>query len=328
MKNVIKQLVFSVNNQIPSLIHSLSDEKARNILNITNWLELSNLLNNSPLQIERIINNPKYVEFKIPKKKGKPRLISQPNHELMKIQRKLNTYLQAVYEFQIPSCVHGFVPKSKSSHRSIVSNARPHVGKKCVLTIDLQNYFTSIRAKQVQNVFLSWQLNQEIATALALLCTYKGSLPTGASTSPVLANLCSLELDRKIMQFTEKFQLTYTRYADDLTFSSDVYIEEEVIQNLLKIIHDCGFVVNDKKIRRIGSHRKQKITGIVVNKKLSVDRKIKKKIRAMEYDIQKNGLAAASKKHFGLEYTSRSEDGQKLLNKIQGLKSFLKMVEK
>lgn len=328
MKNVIKQLVFSVNNQAPSLIHSLSDEKARNIVNVTNWLELSNLLNNSPLQIERIINNPKYVEFKIPKKKGKPRLISQPNHELMKIQRKLNTYLQAVYEFQIPSCVHGFIPKSKSSHRSIVSNARPHVGKKCVLTIDLQNYFTSIRAKQVQNVFLSWQLNQEIATALALLCTYKGSLPTGASTSPVLANLCSLELDRKIMQFTEKFQLTYTRYADDLTFSSDVYIEEEVIQNLLKIIHDCGFVVNHKKIRRIGSHRKQKITGIVVNKKLSVDRKIKKKIRAMEYDIQKNGLAFASERHFQLDKPSNEAIRQQFLNKIQGLKSFVKFVQK
>ncbi len=328
MKNVIKQLVFSVNNQAPSLIDSLSHQKAQNILNVTNWLELSNLLNNSPLQIERIINDPRYVEFKIPKKKGKPRLICQPNHELMKIQRKLNTYLQAVYEFQIPSCVHGFVPKSKSCHRSIVSNARPHVGKKCILTIDLQNYFATIRAKQVQNVFLSWQLNQEIATALALLCTYKGALPAGAPTSPVLANLCSLELDRKIMQFTEKFQLIYTRYADDLTFSSDVYIEEEVIQNLLKIIHDCGFVVNDKKIRRIGSHRKQKITGIVVNKKLSVDRKIKKKIRAIEHDIKRNGLSVASERHFQLDKPSNDAIRQQFLNKIQGLKSFVNLVEK
>jgi RNA-directed DNA polymerase len=324
----IQKMFRTSNKEVYSFSDSLSASRAFTFLCISNWRELSYFLNLTPLHVEEIINHPNYKEFKIPKKIGKPRLICQPKDELMKIQRKLNLYLQSIYELHIPSCVHGFVPKSKTLHRSIVSNAQPHVGKSNILTIDLKDYFTSIRSKRVKKLFISWGINEEVSTALALLCTYKGCLPIGAPTSPVLANLCSYELDLKLMHFCEQNQLGYTRYADDLTFSSAGRISDGDVHSIIQFIEEANFTANRKKIRQIGSHRKQKITGVVVNKKLSVDRKLKKKIRAIEYDIQKNGLVVASKKHFGLDYTSRNEDGQKLIYKIQGLKSFVKMVEK
>jgi RNA-directed DNA polymerase len=324
----IRKMILTSNQEFFPYSNSLADSRAFTLLSVTNWRELSNLLNLTPLRVEQVINNPSYTEFKLPKKKGKPRLICQPNAELMKIQRRLNLYFQAIYEFQIPSCVHGFVPKSNTANRSIVTNAKPHIGKRNILVIDLKDYFTSIRAKRVKNLLSSWGINDEIATCLALLCTYKGTLPMGAPTSPILANLCSYELDLKLMRFCELNQLTYSRYADDLTFSSNVNISDELIQSMIQVIRENGFDVNYKKLRRIGSHRKQKITGIIVNEKLSVERKLKKKIRAIEHDIKMNGLKNASERHFAKDKPFNDVLQNKLINKIKGLKSFIKMVEK
>ena len=326
-KDIIRTMICNSNQEFFPYLNSIADSRAFALLSINTWRELSYLLNLTPLQVEQIINNPRYIEFKIPKKKGKPRLICQPNAELMKIQRRLNLYFQAIYEFHIPSCVHGFVSKSNTANRSIVTNAKPHIGKKNILVIDLKDFFTTIRAKRVKNLFISWGINDEIASTLALLCTYKGTLPMGAPTSPIVSNLCSYELDMKLMRFCELNQVTYSRYADDLTFSSNGNISDELIQSLIQMIRENGFEINYKKLRRIGSHRKQKITGIIVNEKLSVERKLKKKIRAIEHDIKFNGIAKAAKRHFGSSKPVSDEIQNKFQRKINGLKSFRDMVE-
>ena len=323
----IRKMILTSNQEFFPYSNSIADSRAFALLSISNWRELSTLLKLTPLHLEQVINSPSYTEFKLPKKKGKPRLICKPNDELMKIQRRLNLYFQAIYEFHIPPCVHGFVPKSNTANRSIVTNAKHHIGKKNILVIDLKDFFNTIRAKRVKNLFSSWGVNDEIATSMALLCTYKGTLPMGAPTSPILANLCSYELDLKLMRFCELNQLTYSRYADDLTFSSNLNISNELIQSLIQVIRENDFEINYKKLRRIGSHRKQKITGIIVNQKLSVERKLKKKIRAIEHDIKINGAANATENHFKLEERANSEIQRQFLNKIHGLKSFVKLVE-
>lgn len=323
----IRHWISTSNGVIPSFADSVAEGRALALLSISNWKELALFLKVSPLQIERLINEPSYIEFTIPKKKGKPRLICQPDAILMKIQRRLNPFFQSIYEFQLPNCVHCFVSKSKYVNRSIVSNALPHVSKNSVLSLDLQDYFTSIKAKRVRNLFRTWGLKEEICIAFTLLCTYKGSLPAGAPTSPILANLCSLDLDNCLMRVAEEHQLTYTRYADDLTFSSFNFISESVIFRLKETISSCQFKVNQSKIRCKGKHRKQKITGVVVNQKLSADRKLKKKIRAIEHDIRMNGLALATEKHYGLNKSSTEDLQNQLLRKVLGLQSFIKMVE-
>ena len=323
----IRKMILTSNQEIFPYSNSIADSRAFALLSISNWRELSTLLKLTPLHLEQVINSPSYTEFKLPKKKGKPRLICKPNDELMKIQRRLNLYFQAIYEFHIPPCVHGFVPKSNTANRSIITNAKPHIDKKNILVIDLKDFFTTIRAKRVKNLFSSWGINDEIASTLALLCTYKGTLPMGAPTSPIVSNLCSYELDMKLMRFCELNQVTYSRYADDLTFSSNGNISNELIQSLIQMIRENGFEINYKKLRRIGSHRKQKITGIIVNEKLSVERKLKKKIRAIEHDIKINGAANATENHFKLEEPANSEIQRQFLNKIHGLKSFVKLVE-
>lgn len=326
-KELVRKMIHSSNQEFFKYSNSITDSRALIFFSLSNWRDLSCLLNVTPLQLEQIINNPSYIEFKIPKKKGKPRLICQPKPELMKIQRRLNSFLQAVYDFHIPSCVHGFVPKSNKVCRSIVSNAKSHLGKKNILTIDLQDFFTSIRAKRVKKLFQSWGMDHEVSIALTLLCTFKGSLPMGAPTSPILANLCSNDLDLDLNYFCKKNQLTYTRYADDLTFSSNYKITDEQFNSLIQFIEKHGFLINKKKTRRISNNRKQKITGIIVNEKLSVERKLKKKLRAINHDILSNGLANATKRHFNLKDNADEKIQKHFANKINGLNSFVKLVE-
>ena len=202
----------------------------------------------------------------------------------------------------------------------------PHVKKQRVLSIDLENYFSSIHSKKVRSLFLSWGFTNEISTALALLCTYKGALPTGAPTSPVLANLCSLELDEKLQAKAQNHGLMYTRYADDLTFSGDQYITDEIILALIETIKSENFSINVKKLRCAGNNKKQKITGVVVNHKLTVDRKVKKKLRAMIHDLAKNGLETATQRHYSIEGQPTEREQNKFLKHVMGVQSFVKMV--
>jgi RNA-directed DNA polymerase len=322
----IRRLICTSNGVIPSFSHSLREGRVLTFLSVSNWIELSCFLQLSPIKLEQVINCPNYRQFTIPKKKGAPRLIFQPDPDLMKIQRKLNRYLQDVYSFQLPECVHGFVCKSNQVSRSIVTNAQPHVNKQRVLSIDLENYFPSISAKRIKVLFCSWGFNEEIATALTLLCTFKGGLPAGAPSSPVLANLCTMELDSKLIDFSKNNELTYTRYADDLTFSSNDYILDDTILRILEIIKWTDFSINMKKNRCMGRNSKQKITGIVVNEKLTADRKVKKKLRAMLNDLAKNGLEIATQRHYSIEGQPTDLEQNRFLKHVIGVQSFVNMV--
>ncbi|MBL0330059.1 MAG: RNA-directed DNA polymerase [Bacteroidetes bacterium] len=225
---------------------------------------LANLLHFEFNSFKRVVENASYTEFSIPKKKGGKRVIESPNEYLSLIQKRLNDYLQAVYYKIKPTHVYGFIQsvKGEQSTCTIFSNAQNHVGKDYVLNIDLKDYFHSVTSTQVRDFFQSGRFNfsEDLATCIALICCWKGRLPMGASTSPVVANLLSLKLDEQLIALASFYNLTYTRYADDLTFSSNEKISDEMILKIKALIVGCEFEVNNKKVRLQSKYSQQTVT--------------------------------------------------------------------
>lgn len=185
---------------------------------------------------------------------------------------------------------HGF-----EKNKSIITNAKPHVNKRFVLNLDLKNFFESFHFGRVLGFFEKnryFQLSREVSIAIAQLSCFNGSLPQGASTSPVITNLMFQIFDYRISMIAKKFHLTYTRYADDLTFSTNdkKFIEAECafLEELEKNILSCGFSINKKKTRLQFRDSQQKVTGLVVNKKVNIDREYYRTTCAMANSLYTN----------------------------------------
>ena len=161
--------------------------------------------------------NPKkrYYSFQINKKNGKFRNISAPSPFIKILQQKLNQVLKAVYNPK-PSA-HGFV-----INRSIVTNASKHLSRKYVFNIDLKDFFPSINFGRVRGMFMAkpYNLPEKVSTVLAHLCCFDRQLPQGAPTSPIISNMICGKLDSQLQQLASKYRCTYSRYADDITFST------------------------------------------------------------------------------------------------------------
>jgi retron-type reverse transcriptase len=200
----------------------------------------------------------------------------------------------------MPNCVHGFVP-----NRNIVTNARKHTEKNWVLNFDLAHFFDSITYSDISNLFLNppFRCGEKVAKILSLLTVTRIGLPQGAPTSPVLSNLIAMELDRKLMALTKSRGITYTRYADDITFSSDSVFDDDLVEHekdnpkthkigplLEEIIHQCGFKIHPEKTRLQSKNQAQTVTGLRVNEKVNVNRKFIREVRAMIYKLGKHGL--------------------------------------
>jgi RNA-directed DNA polymerase len=306
------------------------DPKSHNNLSaVQTAFELSQFFRLPIPELETLMNSPTYQHFTLEKKKGGQRHIQAPLGHLKSIQRKLNASLQVKYHALKPAYVHGFVinPNSANKQCNIALNASHHVCKKVVLNLDLKDFFSSISASRVKALFIAkhFAFPEEIATALALLCTYRGQLPTGSPCSPVLSNFICLDMDNSLQVFAQSNGLIYSRYADDLTFSSDQAIQQAMIEALRQIIVQNGFQTNDKKYRLHTANRKQMVTGITVNEKVNVDRRFLKKTRAMLHDLQKNGLELATQKHFeGRALNAQLKD--LFLSRLRGYISFIGQV--
>jgi RNA-directed DNA polymerase len=300
-------------------------------LRIKNLDELTGLLKTDIHRFNYHLNKPLYMKFSIPKKRNGKREITAPNEDLKLIQKRLNYFLQHIYYTLKPDCVHGFVntPIGEEKVSSIVSNAMPHVGKRYLLNIDLKDFFDTITAKRVKQVLFSQlelNANEVLVNGIVLLSTYKGKLPTGAPTSPVMANMVCLGLDYDLLRFCEAKGITYTRYADDLSFSSDNYFSEEHTSEIRSLVGKHEFVINEKKFRLLSSKSKQTVTGLIVNKKLNLDRIYIRQLRAVLHDITLRGWIAATSKHFNLTVTSM-DDVWKLKYKLKGQIDFVGQVK-
>lgn len=280
--------------------------------------------------LQELINQPVYHHYLIPKKSGGNRQIDAPNQSLKKVQKQLNRSLQGIYLCYKPNSVHGFVihPISERRAANIVENAFPHVGKKYVLNLDLENFFPSIKAKRIQDLFNDkiFPFNENMVNAFTLLTTINGHLPQGSPTSPVLSNMVCFKLDNQLELWCKQNEITYTRYADDLTFSSDNPIDTKLIVEIRSIIVQNDFSVNEKKLRIRAKNRKQTVTGLIVNEKVNVDRKMMKNVRAMLYDLKMNGINSATKKHFDLNRLASMNECQLFIDKLNGNIGFIGQV--
>lgn len=251
-----------------------------------------------------------YEIIEIPKKSGGKRKLYIPVSSLKIVQHKLNQILQAVY--QPRDCVHGFV-----KHRSVLSNAEAHLQRKkraYVLNIDIQDFFPSINFGRVRGMFMAfpYNLSAEVSTILAQICCVDNQLPQGAPTSPIIANMICAKLDTQLQRLARDNRCFYTRYADDLTFSTsvasfprtlarleDIGAGTQVVvgSTLNQIVEANGFKLNKDKIRLQSSDRRQEVTGITVNKLANVPHQYVNQVRAMLHAWEVYGYDQATAEH-------------------------------
>lgn len=244
-----------------------------------------------------------YAEFSISKRSGGTRSISAPTSGLRAVQRRLLALLSSWYRPR--ACVHGF-----TANRSIVSNASVHRDRAVLLNVDLEEFFSSINLGRVRGALMSkpFLVNASVATVIARLACRDNKLPQGAPTSPVLANIVCMRLDGELQRLAKGFGCRYTRYADDLTFSTNKKVIAPELgvplnapygtqavagPSLSAVIASNGFIVNAKKVRLCGRSTSQRVTGLTVNKFPNVHRKYVRQLRAMIHAWEKFGLAAA-----------------------------------
>lgn len=212
----------------------------------------------------------------------KKRWIEAPDEILKRIQEHI--LHNVLYKMAPTKFAHGFI-----HGRSIVSCAKEHTGKKFVLKLDLKNFFPSISRDMVYGAMFSELTpeNVKIIIPAIELCLMDGRLPQGAPTSPAISNIVCKPLDMVLYGIAERFGLTYTRYADDLIFSSNDDTIYKVIPIIKSTIVKFGLVMNEKKVKVLKKHQRQTVTGLVVNAdgKTSVRRKKRMNLRAFMHQI-------------------------------------------
>lgn len=224
-----------------------------------------------------------YRSFTIPKRRGGEREIDAPYPSMLKAQSWI--YDNILSKIEVNDAAMGFVPK-----RSIVDNAFVHNGKRSVLMMDVKDFFPSIKWYKVYAVFMRIGYPKNISQYLASLCCLNGCTPQGAVTSPCLSNIICRRLDIRINKLARSFNLVYTRYADDVTFSGGV-IPQRFLTIVSDIFKDEGFEINSEKTKVIrGQHRKI-VTGISISSgKLTVPKTKKRQVRQAVFFIRKYGL--------------------------------------
>ena len=232
-----------------------------------------------------MVNSPNdyYRIFDIPKKSGGFRSITAPYPSLKLVQRWI--YDNILRQIPVHGCAHGFINK-----RSTLTNVKVHVGQKCLLKIDLKDFFPSILISWVIQMFRKLGYEKYVAFYLASLCCYDGRLAQGSPVSPIISNIVARHLDRRLYRIAKKLNLKYSRYADDIAFSGDS-INVKMIDYIEKIISDCGFIVNTQKIRLYKEFGNKILTGISLSSgEPRLPRDYRRNLEKELYFIDKYGL--------------------------------------
>jgi RNA-directed DNA polymerase len=223
-----------------------------------------------------------YRSFKILKHNGGYRRIDEPVEVLKAAQRWILRSILSRFRFD--PCVTGFV-----GGRSILDNARRHIGRRMVLSLDIRDFFGSVSVDAVRREYRSLGFSHDAADALASICVYREQLPQGAPTSPALSNLVFRHADTLLVGFAKELRITYSRYADDLTFSGS-FNPSVVVGVCRQVLGKYGFDLNDAKTRLMRRHQRQEVTGIVVNDKLQAPREKRRTLRQEIYFVKKHGI--------------------------------------
>lgn len=272
-----------------------------------------------------------YRRFLMPKKRGGHRLISAPMPRLKQTQRWI--LVQILEKVALHDAAHGF-----RRERSILTNAAPHCGAPLVINLDLRDFFPNVSWKRVYGLFLALGYSRSVATIFAQLCTEPPveevemdgetwqvatgvrHLPQGAPTSPAITNLLCRRMDARMTGIAQKHGFAYTRYADDLTFSSthgDREGSRKLLWHVKRVIEEEGFQIHPDKLRIMGKGRRREVTGLIVDEKPSVPREDVRAFRALLNRLEKHGPAGCS---------WRGET-RHVLAKVMGYANYLRMVD-
>ncbi len=243
-------------------------------LGIRSVNDLCRLLKTDKRRLMLLKSQPRYKAFSIPKKGGGERHIESPSQALKKLQSSLNRFLQAVYYFEKSAASYGFIlgVKNEDDRRNVLTNAKKHIGHPWLLNVDIKDFFHAVKRKDVLAIFQGppFHFQHDLPGILTQLCVYKGRLPMGAPTSPVLSNLACRKLDEVLVELSLKNQWTYTRYADDMSFSAKESFSDMHIDLIRHIIQEQRFKVNEKKVRLFGPEEDKIVTGLLVSQKVEL----------------------------------------------------------
>lgn len=319
--------------------------KNNKLKNISSRFELASFLNVTEKSLiwylYRLDPQKRYIKFQIPKKNGESRTINSPATYLKVIQKRLSNI---VYEDYRPhSTNHGFVKE-----KSILTNAKVHIGSKWILNVDLKDFFSSINYGRVWGLLRKppIECNDEISTLLAQIFCHDNMLPQGSPSAPIISNLICRRLDRELSKFAHRYRCKYTRYADDITIStknrkfpksiallsgSESSDKVSLNRELISIINSNGFEINDRKTRLKNYTQRLEITGLTINSgKVNVQRKYVRQIRAMLNAWEKYGYDNAHEE-YNNKYRKKTGNPKILeysfRNVINGKLNFLRMIK-
>ncbi|WP_342658272.1 reverse transcriptase domain-containing protein [Sphingomonas sp. NY01] len=246
-----------------------------------------------------------YARFDIAKGSGKVRQITAPDKRLKILQSKLAPLLDQLYRVRNP--VHGFVP-----NRSVKTNAETHGRRRFVVNLDLKDFFPTITENRIKGLLGALGVDDRVAEIIARLCCVNNHLPQGAPTSPVLSNMICFRLDTELLRTAKAARSIYTRYADDITFSSyqppaplfegalpaaGRFSPDTLAPTLRNVFASNGFVVNPDKTHYADRNSRRIVTGVKINAGLNVDRRYVRRIRALLHSVETLGLDDAQQKY-------------------------------
>ncbi|MCA9490938.1 MAG: RNA-directed DNA polymerase [Myxococcales bacterium] len=287
------------NREIRDLLPDPDQLQRHGLPHLASEVELAALLDVSLTElrffsIHRVAERqPHHVVFRIPKRGGGFRTITAPKRRLRAVQRRLLARL--VNLLPVSDAAHGF-----RKGRSVATHAAPHVGRKVVVKLDLEDFFHTVTWQRVRGYLIAMGYGFPVATTIAVLATEAERQPVdlgdrvvhvpvgprrcvqGAPTSPALCNAIAHKLDRRLLGAARALGFTYTRYADDLTFSGDDATRVSALLGLVrKIVVGEGFRLNDTKTRVMRAGGRQRVTGVTVNQVLGISRRERRRVRAM-----------------------------------------------
>ena len=302
-------------------LEKLKLEKLKNATSIQEFAPLLDLIpKNLAYLLFKLPAEQKYQQFTIPKKSGGERKINAPQAKLKLAQRRLanilNSCVHEIESNQTPRrqpLSHGFKKKAKTDSNSkheyltlgIHTNAKCHRNKRYVLNLDLADFFPSFNFGRVRGFFISnnhFNLHPAIATIIAQIACHQNELPQGSPCSPIITNLITHILDVRLTQQAKKYGCTYSRYADDITFSTNQKILPEKIaipsdkpnqwivgSKIEGTIERAGFKINQAKTRLQLRPSRQVVTGLVVNKKVNIKSEYYRYARSMCHALFSKG---------------------------------------
>jgi len=271
--------------------------------------------------------NPSYYTFKLKKKNGGYRTIEAPCNELKSLLKKFNKYLQCVYYINQSNSSYGYIitPKKMTSIKNILGNATTHLGCNYLLNVDFQDFFHQIDKQRIYRLFVGtpFYFEQKVAHIFSNLFTYKGRLPMGTPTSPNLSNFCTLGLDHKLEVWSNNNECKYSRFVDDLSFSSEAlpFINDHYNQ-IKAICESNNFKINPNKVKYFNDDKTKKITGLLLRDTVDIEDDFYKQL---DKDLKR--MAALVEVATILKRRDCNEDISAFKQEIDGQINFIGMIE-